>query len=97
MNKQTEKMISADKLLEWLKQNDERLYKDLKHRLNWLDWNEVAPDPIPLPTLKPGDKVKCFGILEYVTVMAVDKDEIVIMDLTGERHTVTPDDLEVVE
>ena len=66
MNKQTERLISEDKVLEWLDdiiiahiklgQNERAsAYKDVKHRITT---GRFSPDPTPLPTLKPWDEVK---------------------------------------
>lgn len=60
MNKQTERLISADKLLEYINGSplgyaNDNFIESLELKINI---GQFAPDPIPLPTLKPGDKVR---------------------------------------
>ncbi|MGG3456683.1 hypothetical protein, partial [Paenibacillus rhizolycopersici] len=55
------KLIDADKLLEWLDEAKE-CHSDLRyHAFRAVEDAYIAgrfdPDPIPLPTIKPGDKV----------------------------------------
>ncbi|MEK5058627.1 MULTISPECIES: hypothetical protein [unclassified Paenibacillus] len=95
MSKQ-EKLISADKLLEWIKEKKANGSTISEYSLSRaIKCKELDPDPVP--TIKPGDKVKCFGIIEYVTVMRVENDQVTIRDGEGGHHTVTIDDLEVVK
>ncbi|MNH86336.1 hypothetical protein D3C73_387910 [compost metagenome] len=54
------KLIDADKLLEYLNGNPDGYisdvcYEGLKERI---ERGDFASDPIPLPTIKPGDKVR---------------------------------------
>jgi len=61
MNKQND-MISKSKLLEWLEETkQEPVSEDIKFALECvkdaMGKGMFNPDPIPLPTLKPGDSV----------------------------------------
>ncbi|MNO29197.1 hypothetical protein D3C76_191050 [compost metagenome] len=73
--------------------------------INVLGYNELKvllklakkglSDPIPLPTIKQGDKVKHPEILEPVTVISIGEEWTVVQDYLGYRYDVRFSDLEV--
>lgn len=68
------KLIDADKLLDKARVGGNvTTYSEL---VEWIEKGLLAPDPIPLPTIKPGDKVRhkeypaSKGIVEEVFISA---------------------------
>lgn len=73
MNKQP-RMIDADKLLELARTGGSvTTYSEL---VEWVESGRLKPDPIPLPTIKPGDKVKhqLFGLGAGVVISVSSGD-----------------------
>lgn len=89
MNNQS-RMIDADKLLEWLKIREEEAYVNATQTFSPSffkgkadAFNDVAEhlnsgrfDPIPLPTIKPGDKVRIIDTADnrYINQEAIVKE-----------------------
>lgn len=82
MNKQP---ICAEKLLKWLESDDraEAFWIDgldstvaFDNLSDAIDAGELAPDPIPLPTIKPGDKVRIINTADhrYINQEAIVKE-----------------------
>ncbi|MCM3704025.1 hypothetical protein [Paenibacillus macerans] len=101
MNKQP-KLIDADKLIDSLSKTVDEYagHNDLYVRgtvdrcmwvIDHIEEGDFAPDPIPLPTIKPGDKVKHIELGEVrvmgLCMISVLKD--------GQEYDVYFDDLEV--
>lgn len=79
MNKQP-KLIDADKLIYWArKRHGEGWNTDVYSIIEAISDGEFDPDPIPLPTIKPGDKVqrKLTGLYLGI-VLAIENGEAII-------------------
>lgn len=91
------RLIDADKLLEWIKENKWHYFDSpevLEAIEDMVESGGFDPDPIP-PTIKQGDKVKHPEILEPVTVISIGEEWTVVQDYLGYRYDVRFSDLEV--
>ncbi|WP_433943487.1 hypothetical protein [Paenibacillus sp. SN-8-1] len=100
------RLIDADKIEKWAQEQKKAIresegYSELysvgrissyDHFINALEEGSFTPDPIPLPTIKPGDMVKSNGV-----VVQVDEKFATIEDYVGNRYHALLDSLEVVE
>lgn len=72
------KLIDADKLLDKARVGGNvTTYSEL---VEWIENGLLAPDPIPLPTIKPGDKVTHSNlgnvrVMELPTVLVLKDDQ----------------------
>ncbi|WMT42828.1 hypothetical protein RE628_11375 [Paenibacillus sp. D2_2] len=65
MDKQP-KLIDADKLLEWMSKQYIGFTNMFEHQIKAkIADGDFDPDPLPLPTIKPGDKVRIIDAMEH--------------------------------